>query len=455
MLEHKCFLDLMSANIHQYQARDRRALWHPYTAHSAMERTFPVITEGEGIYLLDTEGRRYLDAISSWWACNLGHSHPRLVQAIRHQSARLQHSILGNMSHPAAIELAEKLTSLLGGDGRRVFFAGDGACAVEAALKIAVQYWHNVGHSERKRFVSLQNAYHGDTLGAVSVGLLPDFHEPFRSLLFPVFRAEAPFCAGCPYRLTPETCVCQCLASLEGILEQHAAQVAAVIVEPLCQGAAGMRMYAPACLAKLAELCRQHKVLLIVDEIAVGFGRTGRMFAFEHAGIQPDIVCLGKGLSGGYLPISATVVQESIFESFNDRPADHTFYHGHTFAGNPIAAALALEVLNVYRDEAIVERADRMGLVLRRQMERFADLPGVERIRCLGMIAALDLQDARGFPSPARAGAVRATLLARGILIRPLGNVVYLMPPLIIGEDELIGLAENLYWAINSAGIGE
>lgn len=441
----------MSQKNERYAKRDRRVLWHPYTAYSAMQRPFPVMARGRGVYLFDTAGRRYLDAISSWWACNLGHSHPRLLRAMRRQSSKLQHSILGNMSHPAAIELAEEIAGLFGGGSRRVFFAGDGASAVEAALKIAVQYWHNIGKPERHRFVSLENAYHGDTLGAVSVGCLDKFHRPFKPLLFPVYRAPAPFCAGCRYKLTPATCRLECLAAMESILDRQAAKIAAVIVEPLCQGAAGMRMYAPAYLARLAALCRQRRMLLIADEIAMGFGRTGKMFAFEHAGIQPDIVCLGKGLSGGYLPLSATVVKENIFRTFRDRPTDHTFYHGHTFAGNPLAAALAREVLKIYRTEWIAERAEHLGAGLAQEMERFRALPGVRRVRCLGMIAAFDLVDGHGRPAPDRAAAVRRALLARGILIRPLGNVIYLMPPLIIDRDVLIKLAEDVYRAVLQA----
>jgi len=433
---------------HQYREQDRQALWHPYTAQSAMEKPFPVIVRGEGVSLIDTDGNRYLDAISSWWACNLGHTHPRLVQAIQCQASQLQHSILGNMSHPRAIELAAAITALFGGEATRVFFAGDGASAVEAALKIAVQYWYNLGRPERHRFVSLENSYHGDTLGAVSVGYLDGFHQPVQPLLFPAYRAEAPFCAGCRWNLTPPTCRIECFASMESILTRHADEIAAVIVEPLCQGAAGMRMYAPAYLAKLAELCHRYQVLLIVDEIAMGFGRTGRMFAFEHAGIRPDIVCLGKGLSGGYQPISATVVKASIYKTFHDQPEDHTFYHGHTFAGNPIAAAVALEVLSIYREEGIVARTERMGAVLAREMERFKDLPGVKRVRRLGMIAALELDDGTNRPSPGRAQAVCHHLLAQGILVRPLGSVLYLMPPLIIGKEVLVKLVADVYRAI-------
>ncbi|MCG2661214.1 MAG: adenosylmethionine--8-amino-7-oxononanoate transaminase, partial [Kiritimatiellae bacterium] len=383
-------------NTENYRDLDRRHLWHPYSRHSAIRDTaFPVMVRGEGVYLFDSDGRRYLDAISSWWACNLGHSHPRLVKAIARQAQRLQHSILGNLSHPGAIELAARLGQLFPDRRRRVFFAGDGASAVEAALKIAVQYWHNRGRPERRGFVSLGNAYHGDTLGAVSVGYVPEFHAPFQPLLFPVFRAPAPCCGICAHGLRPDTCAQECVASMADILKKHAAEIAAVIVEPMCQGAAGMRIYAPACLAKMAALCRKHDVLLIADEIAMGFGRTGRMFAFEHAGIDPDIVCLGKGLAGGYLPMSATIVREALYETFTDQPTDHTFYHGHTFAGNPVAAAVALETLRIYEEDRIVERAREAGERLQTALAPIRGLSGVRDVRGLGLVAAVELAESK------------------------------------------------------------
>lgn len=431
-------------NTDQYRSLDRQHLWHPYSRHAAMQATaFPVMVRGQGVYLFDSDGRRYLDAISSWWACNLGHSHPRLIKAMTDQAQCLQHSILGNLSHPGAIELAARLAELFPDRRRRVFFSGDGASAVEAALKIAVQYWHNLGRPERRRFVSLENAYHGDTLGAVSVGYLPEFHAPFQPLLFPVFRAPAPCCGTCTHglrpahRLRPDTCAQECLVPIADILAKHATEIAAVIVEPLCQGAAGMRIYAPACLAKMAALCREHDVLLIVDEIAMGFGRTGRMFAFEHAGIDPDIVCLGKGLAGGYLPMSATIVREALYETFADSKADHTFYHGHTFAGNPVAAAVALETLRVYAEDRIVERARKAGERLQEAMTPIRGLGGVRDVRGLGLLAAVELAESKGQSGPARAQRMAAWLLQQGILIRPLGSVVYLMPPLITPDPVL------------------
>jgi len=434
----------MVINTDQYTHMDRRSIWHPYTRHSAAEAgDFPVITRGKGVYLFDTEGNKYVDAISSWWSCNLGHNHPRLVEAIIRQARELQHSILGNLSHPRAIELAEELVSLFPGPSH-VLFASDGASAVEAALKIAIQYWHNMGNTARNRFASLENAYHGDTLGAVSVGYLEGFHSPFEPVLFAAYRAESPCCGRCQHGKEPASCNQECFDSMLTIFEQHADELAAVIVEPLCQGAAGMRIYPPEYLRRLDRLCKEKDVLLIVDEIATGFGRTGKMFAFQHGGIDPDIVCLGKSLAGGYLPISATVVKNKIFKTFRDQPKDRTLYHGHTFSGNPICAAAALETLRIYKQEAIVEQAEQKGCLLKDQMASFSELPHVVDVRCLGMIGAVELDE-----EPLRAQCIHKRLLSHGILIRPLGNVVYLMPPLITPEDVLARIVEALHSAVD------
>jgi len=395
---------------------------------SAMNEDFPVITHGKGVYLYDADGNRWLDAVSSWWGCALGHNHPRIVSASNRQSKKLQHSILGNLSHPPAIELAERLVKLFPDRKRRVMFASDGASAVEAALKISLQYWHNIGNPERNRFVSLENAYHGDTLGAVSVGKIESFHRQYDPLLFPVFRAESPCCGTCIHGKKPETCKVECFASMAKIFQKHSADLAAVIVEPLCQGAAGMRIYSPRYLRKLSDLCERYKVLLIADEIAVGYGRTVKMFAFEHAGINPDIVCTGKAMSAGYLPISATIVKQKIFETFNDSQVDRTFYHGHTFTGNPIACAAAVETLKVYKEENIVAMAAATGKLLAKEMSKLRGLPDVLDVRCLGMIGAVEF----GGPAGSQlAQSIRKELMKNKILIRPLGNVVYLMPPLV------------------------
>jgi adenosylmethionine-8-amino-7-oxononanoate aminotransferase len=418
-------------------AMDKASLWHPFTKHSAMAgEPFPIMVRGEGIYLYDVVGRRYLDAVSSWWAANLGHCHPRLVSAIRRQAGELQHSILGNLSHRPAAELASRLVRLFPDPRRRVFFAGDGACAVEASLRIAVQHWHNLGRGEKHRIASFHDGYHGDTLGAVSVGFSPGFHEPYKPLLFPAVQLPFPDSA-------------ENIAAAERLLEAHAGELAALIVEPHCQGAAGMRFYPPEHLKRLAACCGRLGILLIVDEVAMGFGRTGRMFSFEHAGIDPDIVCLGKGLSGGTLAMSAAVVKEEIFRSFGDKPVDHTFYHGHTFAGNPLAAAAALECLKIYEEDGIVARAAALGKVLAEAMRPLVALATVRNFRTLGMIAAFELAPAADGASPAeRAQRIRKRLLAQGILIRPLGGTLYLLPPLVIPEAELRGVGAALCAAV-------
>jgi adenosylmethionine-8-amino-7-oxononanoate aminotransferase len=433
----------MVMNTYKVGRIDRGSVWHPYTRHSAVKGAdFPVIKKGKGVYLFDTENNKYLDAISSWWACNLGHNHPRIVEAIVRQARQLQHSILGNLSHPPAMELAAELVSFFPSPCH-VLFASDGASAVEAALKIAIQYWHNLGHPERNRFVSLENSYHGDTLGAVSVGYLEEFHSPFRPVLFPAYRAESPCCGRCQHGKEPASCNQECFDSMLTIFEEHAGDLAAVIVEPLCQGAGGMRIYDAEYLRRLDLLCREKGVLLIVDEIAVGFGRTGKMFAFEHGGIDPDIICLGKSLAGGCLPISATVVKDKIFETFRDEPRDCTFYHGHTFSGNPICAAAAIETLHIYEQEGILKQSEEKGRLLKDQMTSLSDLPHVVDVRCLGMIGAVELGE-----QPSLAHGIQKRLLSQGILIRPLGNVVYLMPPLITPEDILISTVEALHHAV-------
>ncbi len=410
-------------------------MWHPYTRCSTLtEEPPPLIVRGEGIHLFDADGRRFVDAISSWWCCALGHGHPQIIAAIEKQARELQHSILGNLSHPRAVELAAQLAALMPTPDRHVLFASDGASAVEQALKIALQYRHNLGQPQRTRFAALRGAYHGDTLGAVSVGFVEEFHRVYRPLLTPAVTLPLP----------------DTTADFEparAILDAHAAELTAVIVEPLCLGAAGMRMYPAAWLAELAAWCRANDVLLIVDEIAMGFGRTGKMFAFERAGVDPDIVCVGKALSAGYLPISATIVRDSIYQTFSDRPEDRTFQHGHTFCGNPIAAAAALATLRVFAEEHLVTQAAEQGRRLAAALAPMVGLPQVKEVRCLGLIGAVELQP----DDPLRSRRVRKILFDRGVLLRPLGNVVYLLPPLTITASELDALAAEFAAAIRAA----
>ncbi len=428
-----------------YQGKSRAQtggrIWHPYTRFSAIPQAgLPEMIRGAGIYLFDHEGRRFVDAIASWWACSLGHGHPRLLAALTAQAGHLQHSILGNLSHPAAGALAAALAALMPTPDRHVMFASDGACAVEAALKISLQYWHNTGRPERQRLACLQGGYHGDTLGTVAVGFQPGFHAPFAPMLAPALALPV------PHSMADEA---RCRAAARALVAQEKDTLAALIVEPLCQGAAGMRMYSADYLRFLADLCAECGILLMVDEIAMGFGRTGSMFAFEQAGIDPDVVCVGKALSGGYLPISAAIVKDHIYATFSDLPVDHTFYHGHTFAGNPLATAVALEALRIYREDGFLERVRARAAELETALRPLALAPGVAEVRCLGLIGAVEFAGDAGAD---RARAARQSLYAQGILVRPLGPVLYLLPPLVITAEELASLTRAFCAAVTAAG---
>lgn len=422
-------------NVSELLLWDRAHVWHPYTrASSVAAGELPLIVRGEGIYLFDGEGRRYVDAISSWWCCALGHAHPRIVAAIQKQAALLPQSILGNLAHPQAAELAHKLARLMPSPDRHILFAGDGASAVEQALKIAVQYQHAQGHTKRQRFACIADAYHGDTIGAMAVGYQDAWHKPFKPMftspvVLPVPKADAN--GKCPLPMD--------------LLTPHARDLAAVIVEPLCLGAAGMKMY-PACwLSELAAWCKQHGVLLIDDEIAMGFGRTGRMFAFEHASIDPDLVCVGKALAAGHIGISATIAKDSIYQLFDD---NNTLQHGHTFCGNPIAAAAANEALRVYAEMNITRRAQELGELLREELAPLAAHPRVAEVRTLGMIGVVELHPESEVKPTTRPHRIRLRLQREGILLRPLGNVLYLMPPLIIEPEQLRDLIRHFAGAI-------
>jgi len=417
--------------------RDLAHVWHPYTRRSTLtDEGIPVITSAEGIHLIADDGTRYVDAISSWWCANLGHGRREIVEAIQRQAATLQHSILGNLTHPGAIELAERLANLMPTPDRHVLFASDGSSAIEQAVKIAIQHRANTGDSERTLVACLDGAYHGDTLGAMALGYLEHFHLPYKGHLFPVVRL--PFPDGDDF------------GAARTILDRHAHELTAIVVEPLLQGASGMRVYSACWLNALASWCRANGVILILDEIATGFGRTGTWFAFEQAGIDPDIVCVGKGITGGYLPLSATIVRDSIYDSFRDLPRDHTLQHGHTFCGNPIACAAALAALDLYAG-GVIDQVPVLGQRLRATVQSLNNHPLVRGIRHLGLMTAVELVAEPPPPpgQPTRAHRIRRALLARGILLRPLGPVLYLMPPLVTPEAELDLLAAALVEAIN------
>ena len=330
---------------------DHNAIWHPFTPMSEwLDDDAPIIERGEGCDLIDTDGRRYIDGVSSLWVNVHGHGHPRIVDAIVEQTRRLQHSTFLGLSHPPAIELAERLIALAPGRLSRVFYSENGAAAVEVAIKMAYSYWRNRGET-RPLFVSVENGYHGDTLGAVSVGSIERFHEAYRPLLFPSASIPSPYCYRCPLGRTYPACDIACADALEDVLAREGSNVAAVVVEPLVQGAGGIITAPDGHLERVAQIARRHGTLLVVDEIATGFGRTGTMFACEQESVEPDLMCVGKGLTGGYLPLSATLATEEIFEAFHGRPEEHkTLYPGHSYSANPITCAAALATLDVFEE---------------------------------------------------------------------------------------------------------
>jgi adenosylmethionine-8-amino-7-oxononanoate aminotransferase len=414
-------------------AADRAHLWHPFTQQRGWSEEEPLIVErAEGTDLIDVAGRRYIDGVSSLW-CNVhGHRHPRIDTAVREQLDSVAHSTMLGLSHRPGIALARRLVEVAPPGLTRVFYSDSGSTATEIALKMAFQYWRQRGE-ERPRFVALRMAYHGDTIGSVSVGGIDLFHSVYRPLLFDTLKAD------------PGD-----LGHMERLLAAHRGAVAAVIMEPLVQGAAGMLVHPAGYLRGVRELCDRHGVLLILDEVATGFGRTGRMFACEHEGVAPDLLCLAKGISGGYLPLAATLATERIYEGFlGEYEEFRTFFHGHTYTGNPLACAAALATLDVFEEERTLERlAPKMDL-LGALLEPLARHPAVREVRRCGFMVGIELVD---FPLPLRMGH-RVTLEARrrGAIVRPLGDVLVLMPPLAISVGELRRLVAITGDAIEAA----
>ncbi|MEZ4599116.1 MAG: adenosylmethionine--8-amino-7-oxononanoate transaminase [Syntrophotaleaceae bacterium] len=431
---------------------DRRHVWHPCTQEKDHE-TFPPIpvSHGEGVYLVDMDGKRYIDGVSSWWVNLFGHNHPRLNRALAEQAGRVAHHIFAGFTHESAVELARRLCEMTPGHLTKVFFADNGSSAVEVALKMSFQYWQQTGHIRKTRFVSLSEGYHGETIGALSVSGCDLYRQVYQPLLLDTWRVQGPDCYRCPYGQERNSCAAQCFEHLEKLVVSRRDEIAAVIVEPLIQGAAGMRIYPPVYLKKLRRLCDDCQVHYIADEIAVGFGRTGRMFANEHAGVAPDLLCLSKGITGGYMPLSVTLAIEDIYRAFYDEyPTLKAFLHSHSYSGNPLACALAVEVLKIFEEERILESLIGKMAILDKAVERFESLPHVGEFRRCGMVAALELVlDKTGkvpFPWQERRGyRVFQESLKRGALLRPLGNVVYFMPPLTISSAELETLLDIAY----------
>jgi len=401
---------------------DRRYVWHPFTQQRGWEGERQLIIQsGEGTDLIDVDGNRYIDGVSSLW-CNVhGHRHPRIDAAVREQLDNVAHSTMLGLSHPPAIELARRLVEIAPRGLSRVFYSDSGSTATEIAVKMAFQFWQQRGGEDAKRtsFITMRDAYHGDTIGSVSVGGIDLFHSMYRPLLFDTHKVEPGDAA-----------------ELERMLAIYGDEVAAVIIEPLVQGAAGMIVHPEGYLRDVRALCDRHGVFLICDEVAVGFGRTGRMFACEHEDVAPDFLCLAKGLTGGYMPLAATLTTDRVYAGFlGEHKEFKTFFHGHTYTGNPLACAAALATLDVFEEERTLERLQPKIELLGRLLEPVDELPMVKEVRRRGFMVGIELA---GFPVEARMGH-QVTLEARrrGAIIRPLGDVVVLMPPLAISEADL------------------
>jgi adenosylmethionine-8-amino-7-oxononanoate aminotransferase len=438
---------------------DRRHLWHPFTQMSEWLAEEPVIIDAaEGVHLVDTLGNRYLDGVSSLW-CNVhGHRVPELDAAVRAQLDRVAHTTLLGLASTASIECAEELVRHLPAGLTRVFFSDAGATAVEIAIKMAFQHHQLRGDERRTEFVALRGGYHGDTIGSVSVGGIDLFHRIFKPLLFDVHHAAQPYCYRCPLGKTWPGCAMACADEVERILEARAGKVAALVIEPLVQGADGMITQPPGYLRRMRELCDRHGALLVCDEVATGWGRTGTTFAVEQEGVLPDILTMAKGLTGGYLPLAATITTEAVFESFlGSHASRRTFFHGHTFAGNPLACAAATASMTLFRERRLVEEVLPPRIdALARALEPLARHPHVGEVRRRGLMVGVELvrdRDTRAeYAYEERAGH-QVILEARrlGALLRPLGNVVVLMPPLAMTAADLEALAGITHQAIERA----
>ena len=437
--------------------KDLKYVWHPDTQMKQYEDSDfkPVLIErGEGIYLYDIDGNKYIDGVSSWWVNTLGHSNEKLNKVLTQQAEKIEHVLLADFTHIPAIELAERLIKLSGEPFSKVFYSDDGSTAVEVALKMAYQYWYQKGKPEKKYFVSMTESYHGDTLGSVSVGGIDIYKKIFNPLVFETLKVSAPYCYRCPQNKEQCKFSIDCIAEVESLFKHRHNEIAAMIVEPLVQGAAGMRMYPPQYLTKVRELCDRYDILLIDDEVAMAFGRTGKYFAFEHANIKPDIFCVAKGITAGYIPLAATITTDKIYNAFyDDFSTLKTFYHGHSFTGNPIACAVAVENLKIMEQENIIENLKPKITKLKQCLEKFRDLAHVGDIRQTGMIGALELVKNKETKEPYqfedRIGHnVFKEALKNGALLRPIGNVIYFMPPYIIKNEEIEKLTKIAYNAI-------
>ena len=447
-------------NNQSWMQRDLNVLWHPCSQmkdYAADGLPLIPIKSAQGVWLEDFDGNRYLDAISSWWVNLFGHANPAINQAIKTQLDTLEHVILGGFSHQAAIELAEKLVEITPPNLDKCFYADNGSSAIEIALKMSFHYWRNLGQGQKTKFITLENSYHGETLGALAVGNVALYKETYAPLLMDVISVASP---DCFYREAEESWEAYSIrqfAEMERTLAEHADSVCAVIVEPLVQCAGNMRMYHPSYLRLLRQACDKYQVHLIADEIAVGFGRTGTLFACEQAAISPDFICLSKGLTGGYLPLSAVLTSNQVYQAFYDDYQKLTaFLHSHSYTGNALGCRAALATIDLFQSSDVLAHNRQLAALLAKYTAQFHDHPNVAEVRQTGMILAIELvknkQTREAYPWQQRRGLkVYQYALSQGVLLRPLGNVIYFMPPYIITEAEIKRMTEVAWQGIQYA----
>lgn len=419
------------------------------------EETPIIITEGCGSFLKDISGRWYLDGVASIWVTVHGHRKKEIDNAIKSQIDKISHSTLLGLTHPPAIKLAEKLVQVVNSSLvtrhsslSKVFYSDNGSTAVEIGLKVAFQYWQHKGIKRKKRFLSLNNAYHGDTIGAVSVGGIDIFHNIFSPLLFKSYKAPSPYCYRCEFAKKFPSCKLFCLKKMEQVMQKHHQEIAGLIIEPIMQGAGGMIVSPPGYLKGVRKLCDKYNILMIADEVATGFGRTGKMFACEHEKVSPDILCLAKGITGGYLPLAATITTEKIYNAFLGEFKDlKTFFHGHTYTGNQIACAAAVANLEIFKKEKTLKTMQKKIEILKKGLFKITELPHVGDVRQKGFMVGIELVKDKKTKEPYPTGEkigwkVCYKARKKGLIIRPLGNVIVLMPPLSISHQELKGLIQ-------------
>jgi len=434
---------------------DRQFVWHPFTQMREWAETDPLIIErAQGNYLIDTEGKRYLDGVSSLWVNVHGHRRPEIDRAIKAQLDKIAHSTLLGLGNGPSIELAQRLVRIAPKGLKKVFYSDNGSTAVEIALKMAFQYWEQTGKPEKKQYIAFTGAYHGDTFGSMSVGEIDIFVKKYRPLLFSAVRAPYPYCYRCPVGKAFPDCKTACLKVFEDSLKKHGKEIAACIIEPLLQGAAGMVTSPPGFLKEVRRLTKKYNVLLIADEVATGFGRTGNMFACDAENVAPDFLCLAKGITGGYLPLAATLTTEKIYKAFLGSYEDYrSFFHGHTYTGNPLGCAAAIASLDIFEKEKTISRMKPKIKLFGKLLEKFRELNHVGDIRQIGLVAGIELVKDKltkeSFPSKKRVG-YRACLEMRkyGVILRPIGDVVVIMPPLSIKESELEKIMDAAYRGI-------